>query len=534
MYSEWVYKYLGYGLNLEIEKQIISEKEKLIGYENLKEEDKQIRSDNKRIVKVVIMSVVILLAIVIFYNSYRQNIEIGYKPNETQKGTTIGTERPTITGTSIPTITPVNQPRLEKEGIYKIEHVVIIMQENRAFDHYFGTYPGADGIPMQNGVPTICIPNPITSECAKPYHDSNDRNNGGGHSHAAFISDINGGNMDGFVKEQAGIWKKICGNNKTCLLKTPDSMGYHDDREIPNYWTYAREFVLQDRMFPPVSSWSLPNHLYMVSGWSAKCMSTDPMSCYNEMESVDYWKVHTDVSAVNNSNIIGTTPLYAWTDITYLLYKNNVSWAYYIDNENQSEFNSWFVLVNPLPWFETVRNNKEVGNIKPLSKFYEDARDGNLPSVLWIIPNENISEHPPESIKEGQAYVTRIINAIMNSPNWNSTAIFLAWDDWGGFYDHVVPPVVDENGYGIRVPALVISPYAKKGYVDHQTLSFDAYLKFIEDIFLKGKRIDPNTDNRPDRRTTVRENVSILGDLKEDFDFSQPPRKPLILQPYHN
>jgi hypothetical protein len=120
----------------------------------------------------------------------------------------------------------------------------------------------------------------------------------------------------------------------------------------------------------------------------------------------------------------------------------------------------------------------------------------------------------------------------MNGPNWDSTAIFLAWDDWGGFYDHIVPPTVDRNGYGIRVPGIVISPYAKQGYVDHQTLSFDAYLKFIEDDFLNGQRLDPATDGRPDPRTAVRENASILGNLVNDFDFNQAPRPPLIL-PVH-
>jgi phospholipase C len=120
----------------------------------------------------------------------------------------------------------------------------------------------------------------------------------------------------------------------------------------------------------------------------------------------------------------------------------------------------------------------------------------------------------------------------MQGPDWDSTAIFLTWDDWGGFYDHVKPPVVDENGYGLRVPGLVISPYAKRGFIDHQTLSFDAYLKFIEDDFLGGQRLDPRTDGRPDPRPTVRENVAILGDLAHDFDFTQPPRPPLILQPY--
>src|SRR3989442_4219974 len=117
----------------------------------------------------------------------------------------------------------------------------------------------------------------------------------------------------------------------------------------------------------------------------------------------------------------------------------------------------------------------------------------------------------------------------MRSPNWKSSAIFLACDDGGGFYDHVRPPKIDANGYGLRVPALMISPYARRGYIDHQTLSFDAYLKFIEDDFLAGERLDPKTDGRPDPRPTVRERAQILGDLSKDFDFSQQPRKPLVL-----
>jgi hypothetical protein len=117
----------------------------------------------------------------------------------------------------------------------------------------------------------------------------------------------------------------------------------------------------------------------------------------------------------------------------------------------------------------------------------------------------------------------------MRGPDWNSTAIFLCWDDFGGFYDHVRPPVVDQNGYGMRVPAMVISPYAKRGYVDHQVLSQDAYTKFIEDVFLNGQRIDPRTDGRPDPRPDVREADPRLGNLIDDFDFAQTPRRPLIL-----
>jgi phospholipase C len=131
----------------------------------------------------------------------------------------------------------------------------------------------------------------------------------------------------------------------------------------------------------------------------------------------------------------------------------------------------------------------------------------------------------------GEAWVTDIVNAVMSGPDWKSTAIFVTWDDWGGFYDHVRPPRVDADGYGLRVPGLVISPYARRGMVDHQTLSFDAYIKFIEDDFLAGDRIDPATDGRPDSRPDVRENLRLLGDLRRDFDFSQPPRAPLLLAP---
>ncbi len=152
--------------------------------------------------------------------------------------------------------------------------------------------------------------------------------------------------------------------------------------------------------------------------------------------------------------------------------------------------------------------------------------------MSWVVPSGKVSEHPPGRISAGQSYVTDLINTIMSGPEWKSTAIFLAWDDWGGFYDHVTPPKVDGNGYGFRVPALVISPYARKGYVDHQILSFDAYVRFIEDDFLHGARLDPRTDGRPDPRPSVREDAPVLGNLAKDFDFHQPPRPPLLL-PVH-
>ena len=170
--------------------------------------------------------------------------------------------------------------------------------------------------------------------------------------------------------------------------------------------------------------------------------------------------------------------------------------------------------------------------MQPLDSFYAAARVGSLPAVSWITPNGKVSEHPPALVSTGQSYVTGLVNAIMRSPDWPSTAIFLTWDDWGGFYDHVVRPTVDQNGYGPRVPGVVISPYARRGVVDHQQLSFDAYLKFVEDDFLGSQRLDPATDGRPDSRPDARESAPGLGDLVRDFDFGQKPRKALIL-PLH-
>ena len=426
-------------------------------------------------------------------------------------------------------------------GIHKIQHVVIIMQENRSFDSYFGTFPGADGIPMQNGVPTVCVPDPKSGTCVKPYHDPKDRNAGGPHAAKNATADIDGGKMDGFVRE-AHAARRHCANPDLPACTNDggtDVMGYHDARDIPNYWTYARQFVLQDRMFEPNASWSLPAHLFMVSAWSAKCDDDDPMSCHNELQNPDGILPH---PRRKHKAPPQKPPNYAWTDLTSLLHKANVSWKYYVaegtqpdcdDDEMTCEDKPQNAVTpqvwNPLPWFETVRQNGQLGNIQTLDHLYADAKNGTLPAVSWVTPNGEVSEHPPALVSAGQAYVTGLIDAIMKGPNWNSAAIFLAWDDWGGFYDHVVPPSVDENGYGLRVPALVISPYAKRGYIDHQTLSFDAYLKFIEDDFLGGQRIDPANDGRPDRRPAVRENAAILGDLTEDFDFDQEPRPALIL-----
>jgi phospholipase C len=424
-------------------------------------------------------------------------------------------------------------------GIKKIKHIVVIMQENRSFDHYFGTFPDADGIPMRDGRPTVCVPDPERNVCQRPYHNRALVNGGGPHHSEAAIDTINGGAMDGFIRQaETPLINRGCaplmGNpHGVCFAKSPpDVMGWHDARELPNYWRWASEYVLQDRMFEPVRSWSLPLHLFMVSGWSAKCSPNgDPMSCTAWMDFRSDPKDGSEPPAP-----------YAWTDITHLLHRHGVSWRYYQVAGNPADCGediqgcngnpkkgSTPEIFSPLPNFSTVQQNDQLNNIQGIGRLFNAASTGTLPSVAWVVPNTYYSDHPAGSIREGQSYVTTVVNALMRSPNWKSTAIFVAWDDWGGFYDHVNPPSVDAAGYGLRVPAFMISPYARKGYIDHQTLSFDAYLKFIEDVFMNGERIDPATDGRPDPRPTVRENVPLLGDLAREFDFSQAPRRPLLL-----
>jgi phospholipase C len=486
-----------------------------------------------------------------------------------------------------------------ESGIHKIRHVIIIMQENHSFDNYFGTFPGANGIPANT-----CVPDPKAGSCVRPYLNTTRRNTGGPHDHEAAMMDVDGGKMDGFIEaaEEYGTVR-----DPTVVVS------YHSGAELQNYWAYAHKFVLQDNLFSPVLSWSLPAHLFMVSEWSAKCPLGQPMACRPDLEQGDGFNdteggkgrnvivdcrsatsracetelrnpplgiafaqgpaLHAVISAncepwngavqcieavgafgdgkltraqrkmLNDQIKTAQAKDFPWTDITYLLHRHGVSWKYYLfegeepDCEDDSEvfcppvqqYVNTPGIWNPLPSFDTVNANGEIPNIVPVQQFYADAASGSLPAVSWVIPNAKVSEHDPNNIADGQAYVTGLINAVMQGPDWNSTAIFLSWDDWGGFYDHVVPPVIDGGGYGLRVPGLVISPFARRGYVDHQLLSHDAYIKFIEDDFLGGERLDPTTDRRPDSRPDVRENAPLLGDLANDFNFVQDPRPPFIL-----
>ncbi len=433
---------------------------------------------------------------------------------------------------------PVPPARAERPegGIEQLDHLIFIVQENRSFDHYFGAYPGVDGFRYVDGEPADCVPDPIIGAESCVYHTGQDLFKGGPHNRRASVAAINGGSMDGFIGAlpPAQRW---------CVERTsepcqpfvgpelqPDVMSYLVREDIENYWTYADEFVLQDRMFGPTDGWTLPAHLFLVSAWSAFCPDVlDPMSCASNV----------DLKSGEERWEYGEAPIYAWTDITWLLDREGVSWGYYVAPGTcmfppcggGRDESSTPATRNPLPGFTTVGEAKG-DHFFTHQEFVDQAKAGTLPSVAWVVPGDE-SEHPQSKVgvRGGQAYVTRLINAVGKSDLWGASAIFLTWDDWGGFYDHVLPPKIDVNGYGLRVPGLVISPYARRGYVDHQTLTFDAYLKLIEDRFLEGQRLDPVTDGRPDSRPTVREDVEILGDLALAFNFQQQPREPLILDP---
>jgi phospholipase C len=430
-------------------------------------------------------------------------------------------------------------------GLQQIQHVIVIMQENRSLDHYFGTFPGADGIPGGT-----CLPDPETRACVPTFHDPSDRNTGLPHGYTSALADINGGAMDGFAGVAAGGKATDClvAQDPVCTLPDAgtEATGYHDQHEIPNYWAYAKQFALQDRMYEPAPSYTLPAHLYLVSNWSATCNKNgDPLSCQTDL--VGPGAVPGDSKAKQ----------YAWTSIAWLLKNAGVSWRYYVapgtvpDCLNNAAFcvpNDQKVgsqsIFNPLPEFNDVQSTGQLGNIQTADNFLQAAHDGTLPDVSWVVPSNTNSDHPDALVSRGQAWVTTLVNAVMAGPDWSSSAIFLTWDDWGGFYDHSAPPTktdlgipssADDPGYGIRVPGLVISPFAKQGFIDHQVYSFDAYNRFIEDVFLSGQRLDPLTDGRPDSRPDVRENF-VPGDLTDPvagpFDFTQNPRPPYLLPVY--
>jgi len=392
-----------------------------------------------------------------------------------------------------------------------VQHIVILTMENRSFDEMFGTYPGVNGIPS----PAPCNPDPRNKTTVCSYHSTTTVEHGGPHGQAAEIMDLDGGKLDGFIESAE--------SPRQAYDPYPDEvMGYHTCSDLPAYCAYAASGVLFDNFYAATTSYSTTSHLYMVSNWSAYCsVPGQASSCVSD----------------NNPNVYSNPPPdYAWTDITWLLHASAVSWGYFVysnndllprpDDDNDGEMPMPFSQYNnigewnPMPGFDTVKLDNETGNIQPGSNFLKLAETGALPVVSWVIPPFKTSDHPTADLVLGQQWVQEQVHAIEAGPDAGSTLILVWWDDWGGFYDHVVPFTVDKLGYGFRTPLIMIGPMVKHGTIDHQLLSSDAFNKLIEDLFLGSQRLDPTTDGRPDPRPDVRETNPNLGDLRLDL---QPP-----------
>ncbi len=419
----------------------------------------------------------------------------------------------------------------------RLNHIIYIIQENITFDHYFGTFPGADGIPRGTKL---------------PYHPGGPPEKAPFHLHATFIprdlnhswqaahEAIDGGKMDGFLWAEwprglAYYWRgalpainrnlvhpkpdeagkpapergkrpdaeraAVAGGNPTLAAKPagpppqgppPDwvlnTLSYYDWHEIPNYWEFARRFTLCDRFFSSLAGPSEPNHLYSVAAQSAG-MVNNPQ----------------------NGGIQGAAGVYTFPTLADRLQAAGVAWKYYDEKPNPHKHSLW----NPMPGFQSfARDPKLMNHVVSFSEFFEDVSTGRLPAVCWIVPNAADSEHPPGDSARGMWYVTGIVNTVMKSPYWKDTAVIITWDDYGGFYDHVPPPKLDVYGLGMRVPALVISPYARPGFVCHTQFDFTSPLKLIERRF----GIPPLTQR--DRQAA---------DMLDCFDFRQKPLPPAVI-----
>lgn len=404
-------------------------------------------------------------------------------------------------------LTPMHNNRHSRPhipaGINKIRHVIWISQENHSFDNYFGTFPGADGIPHG-----VCLPvRPGGRRCVKPFHMKRlwlpcDIGHGWTDAHA----DFDNGRMDGF------IWTE----------GTTYTMGYYNSKEIPNYWDYAKHYTLADHFFSSLIGPSFPNHVYMVAAQSGGLI-------------VNVQTVRTLKRVMHNPG--GFT----FPSIIKRFQHSHISWKYYVETNPHSPYiiqpntiggrrasnpiPKKMYIWNPLPGFKAIRDNpKLMAHLVAQTQFYKDLRNGTLPQVSWLIPDFDDSEHPPANIQWGMWYVTHLVNSVMKSKYWHDSVIFITWDDWGGFYDHVPPPQLDAFGLGPRVPCLIISPYARPDYVDSHVYEFSSILKFIETRWHL-------------KHLTIRDQEA--NNMIHAFNFHQKPtpayliHRPIMPQPHH-
>ncbi len=356
-----------------------------------------------------------------------------------------------------------------------IQHVVIIMQENRSFDHMFNGFPGADTVTtgLSNGAKIKLSVTPLGNG---PDID---------HSHANWWRQWNNGKMDGFASGGTAF-----------------PYSYLDRKEVQPYWDLASRFTLGDRMFQSNSGPSFVAHQYMIAGQSGGA---------SENPSGSIWGCDAPPTArvaligPNGTDLPGVYPCFDYTTMADLLDARGVSWRYYAPGPASDSF---FLLSA----FQAIRHIRFGAHwksdvISPETQILTDIAAGKLAQVTWVVPAFNNSDHPGAP-SQGPDWVASLVNAIGQSPFWNSTAIFISWDDWGGFYDHVPPPQTDDMGLGFRVPLIVVSPYARRGYVSHVTHEASGFLRYIEETF-----------NLPSLGTRD----ATADDLHDCFDYTQPP-----------
>ncbi|MCX6068784.1 MAG: alkaline phosphatase family protein [Chloroflexi bacterium] len=359
-----------------------------------------------------------------------------------------------------------------------IKHLVVIMQENHTFDNYFGTYPGADGFPAGLKMP-VDTQNPDAGY-VEPWHLGDSTITDLSHSASTFKEQMNGGKMDAFVSA-------LNRRNQDGRI----ALGYYDGSDIPYYWNLADNYVLFDRFFSSAKDGSFANHMYWVA-------AVPPVA---------------ERGRALSDHLAGLPTIFD------RLQAAGVSWKFYVQNYdasinyrnlgsvgNRASQVVWVPLLN----FDRFLDDPELSShIVDLNQYYQDARNGTLPAVAYIIPS-GASEHPPQNPGTGQRFVKTLIQELMRSSAWSSSAFMLLYDDWGGWYDHVVPTNVDEYGYGPRIPAILVSPYARKGYIDSTELDFTSVLKFIEE----------NWSLAP-----LAERDAKANNFLSAFDFTQAPRQ---------
>ncbi len=348
---------------------------------------------------------------------------------------------------------------------WPIKHVIFLIKENRTFDHLFGRFPGANGVTFgfDHGERRPLTP------ATDGWIDEDIK-----HCYRCSLAAWDGGRMDGFNQSAAA-----------------DRNAYTQFRpeNAPNYWRLAKRYVLSDNFFAAAMGPSFPNHLFTIAAQSGGTHDNPTMSLQKirERHAATGQRKSWGCDSVEGSYVEVTSsegvvekvpPCFDFLTEGDLLDRAGIPWAYYSATNYQNGY-----LWSAYDAVEHYRDNREKWkqHMFPVDHLVEDIAADRLPPVTWVTPRFELSDHPEYSFCHGENWTSEVVNALMESPMWKDTALFVTWDDYGGFYDHAPPPQVDGFGFGIRVPLLVISPYAKRGYVDHQLGEFSSVLRFIED-----------------------------------------------------